>query len=55
MLEADVLRGEEGGEAVVGWRAQVEGNIAVEGFDGDCVELFGDEADGLEVAGAIDL
>lgn len=55
MLKADVLGAEEGGEFGVGGGAEVEGDIAVEGLDGEGVELFVHEADVFEVGGADDL
>ena len=40
VLQALVAGVEEGGEAVVVGRAEIEGDMAVEGFDGEGVELF---------------
>lgn len=55
VLEAFILVVEEGGEAVVVAAAEVEGDVAVQRFDGQGAQLFVDEAEVLEVGGAGDL
>ncbi|KAK0255254.1 hypothetical protein LTS09_009640 [Friedmanniomyces endolithicus] len=55
VLETRIVRAQESGEAGVFGAAEVEGDVAVEGLDGEGVELFVDEADVLEVGGAEDL
>lgn len=55
VLEAFILVVEEGGEAVVVAAAEVEGDVAVQRFDGQGAQLFVDEAEVLEVGGAVDL
>jgi len=55
VLETRIVRAQERGEAGVFGAAEVEGDVAVEGLDGEGVESFVDEAEVLEVGGAEDL
>jgi hypothetical protein len=53
MFETDVLGVEEGSEAHVIWRSDIECNFVVELTDSDLVELLRREANVLEVGWAV--